>query len=80
MQMKTRVSKWGNSLGIRIPQVAAIEIGIEEGSEVEITIEENRLIIKKMPSYSLEELLSAIKKDNLHGEIHFGDRTGEEAW
>lgn len=80
LKMRTRVSMWGNSLGIRIPQHMAAELGIEDASSVEISIENSRIVIRKVPSYSLDDLLSKIKKDNLHGELDFGDRTGRESW
>jgi antitoxin MazE len=33
-----RVSKWGNSLAIRIPAVVAEAMGLKEGDDVEVTV------------------------------------------
>ena len=41
--MKTKIVKIGNSRGIRIPKPLITQAGIEE--EVEISLEENRLVI-----------------------------------
>lgn len=79
--MKTTVRNWGNSLGIRIPKVFSEEVGISQGSKVDITFKEGRLIIEplKEDEKSLEELLSAVTKNNLHGEVET-DVQGEELW
>jgi len=36
--MRTKIRKWGNSLGLRIPKALAEEISVGEGSAVEITV------------------------------------------
>ena len=41
--MKTKIVKIGNSRGIRIPKPLIAQVGIQE--DVEISIEENRLVI-----------------------------------
>ena len=41
--MKTKIIKIGNSRGIRIPKPLIAQAGIQE--EVEISLEENRLVI-----------------------------------
>lgn len=43
--MKTRVQKWGNSLGVRIPKSFANEIGIEQGASIQMVIEEGAIRI-----------------------------------
>lgn len=69
--------KWGNSLGIRIPKEAADRIGIEQGSEIELSVLGHENIITLKPKkirkkYTLEELISQITPENRHGEIDFG--------
>ena len=82
--MTTKIQKWGNSLALRIPKSYAEEANIQEGVPVDIKIEEHKIIIsakkksKKKNKYSLEELLSDIKPENLHGEIDFGPPVGKE--
>jgi antitoxin component of MazEF toxin-antitoxin module len=34
--MKATIQKWGDSLGIRIPKVIAMDLGLVNGSEVEL--------------------------------------------
>jgi len=80
--MVTKIQKWGNSLGLRIPKSFAKEAGVQEGSAVDISIQGNRIVIKTVrPSrYELDDLLSQIRENNLHDEIDAGDSVGREAW
>jgi len=74
-----QVQKWGNSLGIRIPKAIATKVGLEEGSEVDLDIEGDKIIIKRK-SKTLNELLLQITPDNVHKEVSTGDAKGREAW
>ena len=80
--MLTKVQKWGNSLALRIPKAFALDAQIENDSFVEISIVEGQIIITPVvaPSWTLEELLAGINKNNLHHEIDTGLAIGNEAW
>jgi len=80
--MVTRILKWGNSLGLRIPKSFAKQAGVEEGCAVDIVLEGDRLVIRAVKSqeYQLSDLLSQVREDNLHDEISTGDATGREVW
>ena len=79
--MKSKVQKWGNSLGLRIPKVLAEETNLGEGSSVDIRVDGSVLIIKSSKKYySLSKLLSQITSKNLHSEIDFGQPKGKEVW
>jgi antitoxin MazE len=80
--MKTRVQRWGNSLAIRIPRPFAAEAGLEQQSEVDISLVDGALVVKPCPepSFSLEELLSQVTDDNLHEEVDLGPPVGREVW
>ncbi len=77
--MIATITKWGNGLGLHIPQYAAKEIGIKNGTPVEIKIVDGSITIKPR-AYSLKELLDQITPENLHGEIQTGKRVGKEEW
>lgn len=77
--MQSHVTKWGNSLGIRIPLSLAKEIGLTEGTQVDIRVENDTIIIRRK-KYSLEALLSQITTENIHGEVGTGPSVGREAW
>jgi antitoxin MazE len=80
--MVGNVSKWGNSLAVRIPQHLAKEIGLIDGVEVEIVAIDGSLTIKprRQKQYSLEELIAGITPENRHAEIDTGVSLGEEVW
>lgn len=80
--MVTKLVKWGNSLGLRIPKSFAKEAGVEEGSAVDISLEGDRLVIRpvRKARYRLSNLISRIRNDNLHEEISTGEALGRELW
>lgn len=80
--MVTKIQKWGNSLGLRIPKSLAKNAGVEEGTEVDISFEGDRLVVQPLQSfrYQLRDLLSEVREDNLHNEIPTGNPKGREGW
>jgi antitoxin MazE len=80
--MVTKILKWGNSLGLRIPKYFAKEAGVEEGSAVDISLDGDRIVIRSASParFQLSNLLSEIREDNIHEEISTGDAVGREVW
>ena len=81
--MLTKVQKWGNSLALRIPKAFAVDAQLENDSLVEISLVKGKIIVTPVasaPSWTLEELLAGITKDNLHAEVDTGLAVGNEIW
>jgi antitoxin MazE len=79
--MQSRVSKWGNSLAVRIPSAAIREMALVEGSEVQMTLDGDRLILQGLPHrISIDSLVSAITPENVHNETDWGAPEGTEQW
>ena len=80
--MVTRIRKWGNSLGLRIPKSFADEVGIEAGSAVDVTLVDGRLVVRPIQParYKIDDLVSRVSEDNIHYEIDTGDPEGRENW
>ncbi len=78
--MQTIIQKWGNSLAIRIPKSFASETKISNGTEVDLLIKNNQLVISPIikDKYSLDAFLSEISESNIHNEVDFGEPIGEE--
>ncbi|MGZ9586432.1 AbrB/MazE/SpoVT family DNA-binding domain-containing protein [Paenibacillus marinisediminis] len=74
-----KIQKWGNSLGIRIPMSFAEQLKISDGSEVEMFINGEDLIIQPK-KVTLDELLDKVTSENKHQEIDFGTSEGREIW
>jgi len=76
--MTTQVRKWGNSLAIRIPSHIAEMLSIEQGSELEMKVENQEIkLVPKKKKPTLEELLAKVTPENRHDEIHFGTEGNE---
>jgi antitoxin MazE len=80
--MKIKIQKWGNSLAVRIPKAFARETEIHENEFVNLSIQENKIVIEPVEQndYSLDDLVSGINKNNLHGEVNSGKNVGNEVW
>ena len=76
--MKAQISKWGNSLAIRLPKVVVDGLRVREGEAVELVLEDRALIIRPArPRYTLEELVAGITPLNQPEIIEFSP-VGEE--
>lgn len=81
MATTTQISKWGNSLGVRLPKAVAREVRLDEGDTVEVSVDNGAIVIRPgRPRYSLDELVRGITPKNRHDESDWGGRLGDEAW
>ncbi len=80
--MQTRIQKWGNSLGLRIPKSFAEETGVSAGSEVSLTVVDGGLVVRptRVRKYALADLLQGVNRRNLHAEVDSSGPVGGEAW
>jgi len=78
--MQTRVQKWGNSLGLRIPRTLAEQIGLGAGSAVSLSAKDGELLVKpaRPTRLSLDELLAEVSDSNLHSSVETGSAVGAE--
>jgi len=79
-----QVTKWGNSLGFRIPRGIADRLNIQAGDTLELAAAEDGLLLKKAPRtekhYSLADILDSFAPASVHPEVDFGKPQGEEVW
>lgn len=79
--MRQQFVRWGNSLALRIPNAYAKDLNVSDGTEVDLSIENGRLIadpVPHTPVYDLDELLAGITDENIHAEVSTGAAVGEE--
>jgi antitoxin MazE len=78
--MHSKLQKWGNSIGVRLPIKLIRQLQLDDGSEVDIKAVKGRLVITPVrpTGYALEDLLSQVTDENLHGEMDWGSRSGRE--
>ena len=80
--MRVPVQKWGNSLALRIPKPFAEDVGVSEGTVVDVSISKGRLITAPVSPRRarLQDLLRRVTKRNLHGDVDTEPAVGREAW
>jgi antitoxin MazE len=79
--MVTTIQRWGNSLAVRIPKAFASQAAIEENSEIEISVEGNRIVVAPArKEWSLDKLLRAITRSNVHRQVEWGESVGKETF
>ena len=80
--MRGQVQKWGNSLALRIPKPFAQDVGVGEGTVVDVLVAKGRLIAAPVTPrrVRLDDLLRRVTKRNMHGETQTGPPLGREAW
>jgi antitoxin MazE len=68
MAAQIQISKWGNSLGLRVPRDVAAKAGLSEGTRVELQARaDGSILIKKAKRrYTLEELLAGMTPERQH--------------
>ena len=79
--MNSKISSWGNSLAIRIPQNILNALNLKRDDKVIIKQHNNEIIITPAKkTYKLSDMLKQINSDNMHTEIDTGDAVGNESW
>jgi antitoxin MazE len=77
----TKIRKWGNSLAIRIPHGFAEQLMVQQGIEVDLSLDGDPLVITPRRSKpSLSALLAQVTDENIHAEVATGEPTGREVW
>jgi len=72
--MGARISKWGNSLAVRLPRAVLDQLGLQEGQEIEFVIKDGEVQIKpahKRPT--LKELVAEMERIGLENAPPFED-------
>jgi antitoxin MazE len=79
--MQTHIQKWGNSLALRIPKSFAKDTNMEQGTLVDVTLQDGRLVVTPIePPLTLDQLVAQITPENVHSEQEFGAAVGREVW
>jgi antitoxin MazE len=82
MGNQATISKWGNSLAVRIPQAIAKQASLSEGDCVALALDGDGAIVLRPTrrKYKLSELVSGITPKNRHRETDWGRPRGGESW
>lgn len=79
--MKTKIQKWGNSLGVRLPKSITEQKALKAGAGVSVVIKNGQIVIEPTAeNFSLESMLAEVHIDNLHTETDWSEARGNEIW
>lgn len=80
--MKTKVARWGNSFAVRLPKSAVERLGLKNGTPIELTAEDGRLLLTPQHAADpeLAKLIARITPKNRHAETDWGQPVGREIW
>lgn len=81
--MQTTVSRWGNSLALRLPRHVADQVRLAEGTSVQVEVEDGSLrVTPSRKRFKLAELLAGhVKPENqAEREVDWGEAKGDEVW
>ena len=82
--MLSKVQKWGNSQGLRFTKTLLQEAQINVGDEVNVSVQEGRIIIEPVTKvrgkYDLKELVSKMPQEYHVEELGWGEPSGKEVW
>lgn len=73
------ISRWGNSLGVRLPQFVARSANLKAGDPVTVTLRDGEIILKPVHAKpDMNALISKITTKNRHAAVDFGVDRGSE--
>ena len=81
--MTAKISKWGNSQGLRMPKDIMESLQLHIGDNIDISIVDGKVILepikKDILNYDLNELISKIP-NNYEVKEEFNTILGKEEW
>ncbi len=77
--MQVLLSKWGNSLGLRLPKALTAEIGVSEGQKVEVRAEGGRIVVEPVrKTLTLEQMMENVTPEAMREAWDWGEDVGRE--
>jgi antitoxin MazE len=79
--IRSQLVKWGNSQAVRIPKTVVEQARLQAGDELEIQVQDGRILIKPLnPKLTLESLVAGITPKNRYPEQDWSKPVGKEVW
>jgi antitoxin MazE len=77
--MQIQISRWGNSLGLRLPRSLAAQIGVSAGEKVDVIAQGETLVVRAVrPRWRIEDLLANMTPEAMSSAFSWGDDAGRE--
>lgn len=80
--MLSKIQRWGNSQGVRLPKHILDDAQMHVGDDLEIIVKEGRIALKKIEKrrFELAEMVKQMPRGYKTREESFGQPTGKEKW
>jgi antitoxin MazE len=69
--MANSISRWGNSLAIRLPRAALDAADLHEGDTVTVSAEAGNLVVRRETSIDIDALIDSITVETLPESFDF---------
>ena len=80
--MPTKIQRWGNSQGVRVPKGVLAEARLEVGDVVDVRAVDGAIVVTKLRSrrgrIALEDLVAALPAAASRDEMDWGAPEGDE--
>ena len=77
--MQVQVTKWGNSLGLRLPRALAQQTGIAEGQKVNIIADGRRLVVEAVQQVlTIDDMMVNVTPESMREAFDWGEDVGRE--
>jgi antitoxin MazE len=77
--MRASIARWGNSLAVRVPKELAASVGLREGAAVEMTVEDDAIVLRRR-RYDIRELVAAMADKEPPPLLLDDEPRGSETW
>jgi antitoxin MazE len=77
--MRASIARWGNSLAVRVPKELAASVGLREGAAVEMTVEDDAIVLRRR-RYDIRELVAAMADKEPPPLLLDDEPRGSEIW
>ena len=82
--MVTKIQKWGNSQGLRLPKGVLEDAQLAVGDEVDVAVQGGAILISPVSRtrgrHRLEDLVDRMPKQARTTEVDRGNPVGKEIW
>jgi antitoxin MazE len=80
--MSVTLHRWGNSIGLRLPKPLLEQLGLSEGSKVDLRIEDGHIVIEpqRTRKLTMKDILEGFTPEDQPGEVGWGKPVGKEVW
>jgi antitoxin MazE len=69
-----QVAKWGNSLAVRLPADLVRELGLKEGDQIDLRMDDGGMAVRRLPR--ADEVLAGLRQ--FRGKLPAADRLSRD--